>query len=165
MTTTAVQMASAYATIANGGVRMPVRLVESCTDADGTVHEVTTGTSRRVISTSTATRTVRMLENVATKGWLADFVKIPGYRVGIKTGTAQESDGNGAYAKGYLVSMAGVAPAEAPKYVVYVDLDAPSKMNTSQATAPVFRKVMARALQSGGVVPSGTRSPDLPTSW
>jgi cell division protein FtsI (penicillin-binding protein 3) len=165
LTSTAVQMASAYATIANGGVRLPVRLVESCTDADGTVHRVTTGAAKRVISAAAATDTVHMLENVATQGWLAADVKIPGYRVAIKTGTAQESDGNGAYAKGYLVSMAGTAPAEKPKYVVYVDLDAPSRMNTSQATAPVFRKVMARALQSGGVVPSGTSSPVLPESW
>ena len=48
---------------------------------------------------------------------------------------------------------------------VYVVLDDPVRMNTSQATAPVWRDVMARALQAGGVVPSGTRSPDLPTTW
>jgi hypothetical protein len=38
-------------------------------------------------------------------------------------------------------------------------------MNTSQAAAPVFRDVMARVLQANGVIPSGTRSPDLPTTW
>ena len=106
-----------------------------------------------------------MLENVATKGWLAADVRMPGYRVGIKTGTAQESDGTGGYAKGYLVSMAGIAPAEDPRYVVYVDLDDAVKMNTSQATAPVFRQVMARVLQQNGVAPSGSASPDLATEW
>lgn len=165
LTASAVQMASAYQTIANGGVREPVRLVDSCTSANGAVKQVTTGSARRVVSASAAADTVRMLENVATKGWLAADVAIPGYRVAIKTGTAQESDGKGGYSKGYLVSMAGVAPADDPKYVVYVDLDAPSKMNTSQATAPVWRAVMARALQAGGVVPSGSSSPDLPTAW
>src|SRR4051812_27023160 len=165
MTTTSVQMASAYATIANGGVRLPVSLVDSCTDADGTVHATKPGAGTRVISESAATRTVRMLENVATKGWLAADVRMPGYRVGIKTGTAQESDGTGGYAKGYLVSMAGVAPAEAPRYVVYVDLDDAVKMNTSQATAPVFRQVMARVLQQNGVAPSGKASPSLATAW
>lgn len=165
MTTTPVQLASAYATIANGGVRMPVSLVDSCTDADGTVHAAKPAAGTRVISASAATRTVRMLENVATKGWLAADVRMPGYRVGIKTGTAQESDGAGGYAKGYLVSMAGVAPAEAPRYVVYVDLDDAVKMNTSQATAPVFRQVMARVLQQNGVAPSGTTSPSLATAW
>jgi cell division protein FtsI (penicillin-binding protein 3) len=165
LTTTAVQMASAYATIADGGVRRPVRLVDSCTTADGTVTHPAVPAPTRVVSAAAAHATVSMLENVATKGWLASDVRIPGYRVGIKTGTAQESDGNGSYAKGFLVSMAGVAPAEHPKYVVYVDLDAPSKMNTSQATAPVFRQVMARVLQQHDVVPSGSRSPDLPTNW
>ncbi|WP_345479893.1 penicillin-binding protein 2 [Amnibacterium soli] len=165
LTTSAVQMASAYQTVANGGVRLPVRLVESCTAADGTVHAVRTGTATRVISKAAATGTVRMLENVATKGWLASDVAIPGYRIGIKTGTAQEADGSGGYSKNYLVSMAGVAPAEAPKYVVYVALSQPTKMNTSQATAPIWRKVMARALQAGDVVPSGAVSPDLPGTW
>jgi cell division protein FtsI (penicillin-binding protein 3) len=106
-----------------------------------------------------------MLENVATQGWLAADVKIPGYRVGIKTGTAQEADGSGGYSKNYLVSMAGVAPADDPKYVVYVALSQPTKMNTSQATAPIWRKVMARALQAGGVVPSGKASPHLAENW
>jgi cell division protein FtsI (penicillin-binding protein 3) len=165
LTATPVQMASAYATIANGGVREPVRLVDGCTAADGTVTKPAIPAATRVISAAAARSTVAMLENVATKGWLAADVRIPGYRVGIKTGTAQESDGSGAYSKGFLVSMAGVAPADSPKYVVYVDLDAPSKMNTSQATAPVFRQVMARVLQQHDVVPSGSRSPDLPTQW
>jgi len=165
LTTSAVQMASAYQALANRGVRLPVRLVASCTDADGVRHPVTTGGARRVISAKAATSTVRMLENVATKGWLRDFVRIPGYRIATKTGTAQESDGRGGYAEGYLVSLAGIAPAESPRYVVYVVLDAPSRMNTSQATAPVFQKVMSRALQAGGVVPSGRSSPDLPAGW
>ena len=165
LTVSAVQMASAYQTLANGGVRLPVRLVDSCTKADGTVQKVTTGSATRAVSTSAARTTVSMLENVATKGWLASEVKIPGYRIGIKTGTAQEVDSSGGYSKNYLVSMAGVAPADDPKYVVYVALSQPTKLNSSLATAPIWREVMARALQAGGVVPSGTTSPDLPESW
>jgi cell division protein FtsI (penicillin-binding protein 3) len=165
LTTSAIQMASAYQTLANGGVRLPVRLVESCTDADGTVHAVETGEGTRAVSASAADATVRMLENVATKGWLADQVRIPGYRVATKTGTAQEVDETGGYGKDYLVSMAGTAPADDPRYVVYVALSQPTKMNNSGATAPIWRKVMTRALQSGGVVPSGSTSPDLPAAW
>jgi cell division protein FtsI (penicillin-binding protein 3) len=165
LTTSAVQMASAYQAIANGGVRLPVRLVDSCTAADGTVTKVANGAAKRVISKAAAKGTVSMLENVATKGWLAADVTIPGYRVATKTGTAQEVDSSGGYSKNYLVSMAGIAPADDPKYVVYVALSQPTKMNTSQATAPIWRKIMARALQAGGVVPSGTTSPDLPATW
>ena len=146
-------------------LRLPVRLVDSCTAADGGKQAVTTGKPTQVISKAAANGTVRMLENVATKGWLRDDVRIPGYRVATKTGTAQEVDSTGGYSKDYLVSMAGIAPADRPKYVVYVALSQPTKMNTSQATAPIWRKVMARALQAGGVVPSGSASPDLPASW
>lgn len=165
LTTTAVQMASAYATIADGGVERPVSLVERCTAADGTVATPARAAPQRVVSAKAARQTVTMLENVATKGWLAAKVRIPGYRVGIKTGTAQESDGHGSYATGFLVSMAGVAPAESPRYVVYVDLNDATRMNTAEAAAPVFQKVMARALQQYGVVPSGTSSPSLPEYW
>jgi cell division protein FtsI (penicillin-binding protein 3) len=165
LTASAVQMASAYQTLGNGGVRLPVRLVNSCTKADGSVEKVTSGTATRAISSAAARTTVRMLENVATKGWLAAEVRIPGYRIGVKTGTAQEVDSSGGYSKDYLVSMAGVAPADDPKYVVYVALSQPTKLNSSLATAPIWRRVMARALQAGGVVPSGSTSPDLPASW
>ena len=165
LTVSAVQMASAYQTLANGGERLPVRLVDSCTAADGSVKQVTDGSATQVISPSAAKTTVSMLENVATKGWLASEVKIPGYRIGIKTGTAQEVDSSGGYSKNYLVSMAGVAPADDPKYVVYVALSQPTKLNSSLATAPIWQKVMSRALQAGDVVPSGTTSPDLPESW
>ena len=162
LTVSAVQMASAYQTLANGGVRLPVRLVDSCTTADGTVERTAAGSPTRAVSSAAASTTVRMLENVATKGWLASEVRIPGYRIGVKTGTAQEVDASGGYSKNYLVSMAGVAPADDPKYVVYVALSQPTKLNSSLATAPIWQQVMARALQSGGVVPSGTTSPSLP---
>ncbi|MBW4043020.1 MAG: penicillin-binding protein 2 [Acidobacteria bacterium] len=165
LTTSAVQMASAYQTLADGGVRLPVRLVDSCTKADGTVEKVTNGTPTRVVSASAAKTTVSMLENVATKGWLASEVRIPGYRIAVKTGTAQEVDSAGTYSKNYLVSLAGLAPADDPKYVVYVALSQPTKLNSSLATAPIWQQVMARALQTGGVVPSGSTSPDLPASW
>ena len=60
---------------------------------------------------------------------------------------------------------APVRTADAPRYGGYVALDDAVKMNTSQAAAPVWRAVTARALQAGGVVPSGTASPDLPATW
>ena len=130
------------------------------------MQQVTGGISTRVISASAA-KTHREHAGERRDEGLAPppTSTIPGYRIGIKTGTAQEANGAGGYSKNYLVSMAGVAPADDPKYVVYVALSQPTKMNTSQATAPIWREVMARALQAGGVVPSGTTSPDLPASW
>jgi cell division protein FtsI (penicillin-binding protein 3) len=165
LTTTAVQMASVYQTIANGGVRMPVSLVAGCRQADGTLTGTPATDGTRVVSEAAARGTVDMLENVATKGWLADQVRIQGYRVATKTGTAQHADGSGGYSSSYIVSLAGIAPADAPQYVVSVSLADPVKMNTSGAAAPIFREVMTQVLKQYAVVPSGSSSPDLATDY
>ncbi|MCU1569286.1 MAG: peptidoglycan glycosyltransferase [Naasia sp.] len=165
LTVTAVQMASIYQTIGNGGVRLPVSLVAGCRLADGTLTDTPATEGTRVISATAARETVDMLENVATKGWLADQVAIPGYRLATKTGTAQQPDGHGGYTKSYLVSLAGIAPADDPQYVVSVSLADPVKMNTSGAAAPIFHDVTTQVLKQFGVVPSGSSSPDLPTNY
>ncbi|GAA1966691.1 peptidoglycan D,D-transpeptidase FtsI family protein [Agromyces allii] len=164
LTATAVQIASAYQTIANGGVRMPVQLVEGCTDADGeTTSPDVTGT--RVISEQAARETSEMLENVYTQGWLKDDWRIPGYRVAAKTGTAQVPDGNGGYRTEYLVSVSGFAPADDPEFVVSVSIMNAVKMNSSAASAPVFQQVMSQVLKKYRTIPSGAPAPDLPALW
>ncbi len=165
LATTAVQMASIYQTVANNGVRMPVTLVDSCTSADGKVTETPSTKGTQVVSASAAHQTLEMLEQVYTKGWLAKTWNIPGYRVATKTGTAQVPDGKGGYQQGYLVSVAGVAPADDPQYVVSVNIMDPVLMNTSGASAPVFQQVMSEVLKQNGVAPSGSQTPDIPTSW
>jgi cell division protein FtsI (penicillin-binding protein 3) len=170
LTTTAVQMASVYQTIANGGVRMPVQLVDGCGDepddtvgnADGGA-EGTEGT--RVISQDAANQTAAMLERVYLEGWLADEWEIPGYRVAAKTGTAQVPDGAGGYLSGYLVSVSGFAPADDPEFVVSVSFMNPVKMNSSAASAPVFQQVMSQVLKKYRTVPSGAPAPELPATW
>ncbi|QEO13194.1 penicillin-binding protein 2 [Agromyces intestinalis] len=165
LTTTAVQIASLYQTIANGGVRMPVTLVEGCTQPDGEVTAAPDGTGRRVISEQAAKQTSEMLEQVYLHGWLADEWNIPGYRVAAKTGTAQVSDGAGGYSGDYLVSVSGFAPADDPQFVVSVSLASPVKMNSSAASAPVFRDVMSQVLKKYRTVPSGAPAPELPATW
>jgi cell division protein FtsI (penicillin-binding protein 3) len=164
LTTTAIQIASAYQAIANGGVRMPVQLVESCTDAEGEVSE-TKEEGTRVLSEQAAAETSQMLEQVYTQGWLADEWNIPGYRVAAKTGTAQVPDGNGGYRKEYLVSVSGFAPADDPQFVVSVSYMNAVKMNSSAASAPVFQQVMSQVLKKYRTIPSGAPAPDLPATW
>lgn len=160
LTTTAVQIASVYQTIANGGVRMPVRLVDGCGD-DTPVQSK----GERVISETAAQQTSAMLERVYLEGWLADEWEIPGYRVAAKTGTAQVPDGNGGYLSGYLVSVSGFAPADDPQFVVSVSIMNPVKMNSSAASAPVFQQVMSQVLKKYRTVPSGAPAPELPATW
>lgn len=165
LSTTAIQIASVYQTIANGGVRMPVSLVRGCTEPDGTVTEEPPTEGRRVISEQAADETSQMLEEVYEQGWLADDWNIPGYRVAAKTGTAQFPDGNGGYRKEYLVSVSGFAPADDPQYVVSVSIMNAVKMNSSAASAPVFRDVMSQVLKKYRTVPSGAPAPELPATW
>ncbi|MEV1130643.1 penicillin-binding protein 2 [Agromyces sp. NPDC049794] len=164
LTTTAVQIASAYQTIANDGVRMPVRLVDGCIGEDGELI-ATEATGTRVISETAANQTSQMLERVYLEGWLSDEWEIPGYRVAAKTGTAQVPDGNGGYLTGYLVSVSGFAPADDPQFVVSVSIMNPVKMNSSAASAPVFQQVMSQVLKKYRTVPSGAPAPELPATW
>ena len=165
LTTTALQISSIYQTLANGGVRMPVQLVEGCRQADGTLTDQPSATGSQVISASAAHDTADILEMVYQNSWVNNIWEIPGYRVAAKTGTAQMPDGNGGYADGYLVSVSGFAPADDPEYVVSVSLADPVNMNTSAAPAPVFQKVMSQVLKKYRAVPSGASAPDLPATW
>ena len=164
LTTTSVQIASVYQTLANGGVRMPVSLVDGCSTADGeTTKAVSEGS--RVVSEKAADQTTAMLERVYAEGWLSDKWEIPGYRVAAKTGTAQVPDGQGGYLSGYLVSVSGFAPADDPEFVVSVSIMNPVKMNSSAASAPVFQEVMSQVLKKYRTVPSGAAAPELPATW
>jgi cell division protein FtsI (penicillin-binding protein 3) len=164
-TVTAVQVASAYQTFANGGVRMPASLVESCTKADGTVVEPELAAPERVIDEKTADEVSLMLENVFAQGTLADDIALPGYRMAGKTGTAQISDGKGGYKQNlYFTSLVGFAPADDPQYVVLTVFDEPKKQRMSSANRSVFKKAMAQVLTHYRVMPSGSETPLLPVT-
>ena len=164
-TVTVPQVASVYQTIANGGVRMPLSLVESCTKPDGTVVEMDAGEPERVIEEDTAETLSLMLENVFTQGTLAEDIAIDGYRMAGKTGTAQVSDGNGGYKNGlYFTSLVGYAPADDPQYVVLTVFDEPRKVRMSSANRSAFKKAMTQVLKHYRVMPSDSETPLLPVT-
>ncbi|WP_378146135.1 peptidoglycan D,D-transpeptidase FtsI family protein [Cnuibacter sp. UC19_7] len=165
LSTTAVQVASMYQALGNGGVRLPVQLVEGCKQADGSMTDVPTGSSEQVVSPQAASDTVHMLETVVTGGYASKDLTIPGYRVAAKTGTAQMSDGNGAYGSSYITSLAGLAPADDPQYVVSVTIAKPVTVESALAAAPVFQKIMSQVLKEHRVQPSTVPAPDLPTTY
>ncbi len=165
VSTTAVQIASLYQTLGNDGVRLPVQLVEGCRQADGTMTDVPDATGEQVVSSQAANDTVNMLETVVTGGYAKADLQIPGYRVAAKTGTAQMSDGSGAYGDSYITSLAGLAPADDPQYVVSVTIAKPVTIESALAAAPVFQKVMSQVLKENRVLPSTEPAPDLPTTY
>ena len=164
LATTAVQVASAYQTLGNGGERLPVQLVEKCVSASGEVIEPEMPEPTQVISPEAARTTVDMLENVVTQGALTKVVQIPGYRTALKTGTAEQSAGDGTYGDKYIVSNAGLLPADDPQYVVYVAIAYPGG-DTFMASPPVFREVMTQLIKQFRLEPSSSSSPTMPVRF
>ena len=161
---TTLQMASIYQTIANGGVRIAPRIVDSVTDPAGRVTAAPAAETTRVISQSTAEQMAYMLEAVVGPGGTAPLGQIEGFRVAGKTGTAQRANPacNCYEGGGYVTTFVGFAPADDPQYVVAVDLERPtSSAEGGQVAAPVFADIMKYALTANGVVPSGTPRPDF----
>lgn len=162
----AVQSASVFATIANNGVRVEPSLVDSLILPDGTVQAAEAPTTTRVVSAETAKQVRAMLESVVGEGGTAPMAAIPGYRVGGKTGTAQEyKESCGCYS-GVVASFIGMAPADAPKLVVAVSIMNPRVGRYGgELGGPVFKRVMTYALQAMQVPPTGKQSPTLPLTF
>lgn len=156
---TPLQTAMIYQAIGNNGVRLQPQLVESYIDPDGTEHKVSQGASTEVVSPQTAQQVRDMLESVTTAAD-ATNVKVPGYRVGGKTGTAQ-SPGDGGFV-GYTSSFVGMAPMDDPQYVVAVTVQHPKSNIYGVNQGPAFNDVMGQVLRTYNVAPSTTPSVKLP---
>ncbi|GAA6527063.1 penicillin-binding protein 2 [Intrasporangium sp. DVR] len=152
---TAVQAASVFAAVANGGVRMPLSLVEGVYNDSGTFVPAQAGKGARVLSDRTATQLSRMLEEVTGENGTASDARIAGYRVAGKTGTADRYDDKLGRYNGFTASFIGYAPAEKPKYVVAVFIHKPQAGMFGGALAgPVFNQVMTYLLQRENTPPS-----------
>ncbi|GGL21986.1 penicillin-binding protein 2 [Phycicoccus endophyticus] len=159
---TAIQAASVFQTIANGGVRVAPRLVESVTDADGTVHEEKASTGTRVVSQKTANQVSAMLEGVVSPEGTAVEAQIPGYRVAGKTGTAEYYDDSVGRYNGKTASFVGYAPADDPQVVVAVIVQKPTyPFFGGYVAGPVFKDVMTYALQELKIPPTGKKAKHL----
>ncbi len=152
---TPIQMAAAFATIANDGVRVAPHLVKEVRDANGQAIHRTTPETHRVLSAETA-RTLRpMLESVTVSG-TAKLAQLDGYTAAGKTGTAQKIDpATRAYSKTkYVASFAGFAPIDNPAVVIIVVIDEPvGSYYGGTVAAPVFRAIAESVLPYLDVAP------------
>ncbi|MFC7488355.1 peptidoglycan D,D-transpeptidase FtsI family protein [Knoellia sp. CPCC 206453] len=157
LSVTAIQAASVFQTIANGGVRMTPNLIEGTTNANGTFTKTASKPGTRVVSQDTASKINAMLEGVVSKEGTAPQAQIPGYRVAGKTGTADFYDATLRRYSGKTASFIGYAPADNPEIVVAVIIQRPSASIFGGTVAgPVFHDVMTYALQELKVPPTGT---------
>lgn len=153
-----LQMATVYATIANGGVRMAPRLVRGIVDVDG-VNRAPPQTPERVLSDETA-RKVRLMLKAVVDGGTGATAAVKGYTVGGKTGTTRKFDHSiGAYTDDYVASFVGMAPVEHPRLVIAVVVDSPRvgssvlQRTGGAVAAPLFADVMEGSLHQMGVRP------------
>jgi cell division protein FtsI (penicillin-binding protein 3) len=141
---TPMQMATAYAAIANGGMLRTPQVVRRI---DG--KRVGTPKGRRVVSTKTAFQLRTMLEGAFAPGGTASEVSIPGYKLAGKTGTANKIDPRtGEYSKAsYVASFIGFAPALHPRLLIAVMVDEPhGAIYGGTVAAPAFGKIASFAL-------------------
>jgi cell division protein FtsI (penicillin-binding protein 3) len=159
---TAVQAAGVFQTIANDGLRMPPRLVEGYTAADGTFSQAPAPAPVRVISPTVAKQVREMMEGVVGPEGTAAAARVAGYRVAGKTGTADRYDQAAKRYSGKTASFVGFAPADHPQIVVAVALQRPlNGYFGGSVAAPVFAQVMRYALAEYAIPPTGTKPPHL----
>lgn len=151
---TPIQMVTAMAAIANGGVLMKPYVVSEIQDAHGRVlRRILPHVKRRVVSPETARTVTAILEGVVTDG-TGGKAAIPGFRVAGKTGTAQKVDPRtGRYsATQFVGSFVGFVPADNPRLAMIVVIDEPhGEAWGGTVAAPVFRRVGEQVLNYLGV--------------
>ena len=151
---TPIQMAAAYAAIANGGVLRTPYLVERI---DG--RRPKRGPSRRVVSRTVAAQVMTMLRDVVSaEGGTGAAAAVPGYTVAGKTGTAAKPEPGGYSTSRYVASFVGVVPAKRPRLVVLVSIDEPrTAIWGGVVAAPAFSRIAQYGLQELEVAPDALK--------
>lgn len=160
MAVTPLHLASAYATLVNGGIHRPATFLKV---RDGEVRD-----GVRVFSEEASAASRAMLRLAVTQG-TGRRADAPGYRVGGKTGTAEKPrPGGGYYHDRNVTTFAGAFPMDRPEVVVVVMLDNPrgdretGGGRTAGATiAPAFHNVVLRIAPVLGIAPDSTKEPDI----
>ncbi|MDX6471685.1 MAG: hypothetical protein QOK22_501 [Gaiellaceae bacterium] len=150
---TAMQLASVYGAIANGGVWKQPHLVDHIQG-----EKPAPVRTRRILSPHVDKQLLTMLKGVVSDAGTAAAASVPGYSVAGKTGTAQKPSPTGGYAPGkYVATFVGMVPANNPRLVILVTVDEPKlAIFGGVVAAPAFAQIAAFDLQYLEV------PPDLP---
>ncbi len=141
ITVTPLQLATAYAAIANGGILPKPYIVSEIIKQDKTSQTFAPQEVRRVISQKTASTLSGMLVSVVEKGYDKKG-KVKGYYLAAKTGTAQMPDGSGGYSRETIHTFIGYGPIINPKYVMLLKLNKPQGISfASDSLGPLFGQI------------------------
>ena len=144
---TPLQLAKFYTILANNGIKRPFSILKQ--DEQSLAAQET----EQIFSPEHTKQVLAMLEKVVEEH--VHKAKVPGYRVGGKTGTAFKAIAGG-YGNDYVGLFAGIAPIENPELVVVVVINEPAGdlYHGGEVAAPVFSRVMQGALQVLNIAPS-----------
>ncbi len=144
-----LQLAQAYLTLANGGVRVPPSIVKRPHPPAG----------EAVFDAKLTEQVLAMMEGVTSPSGTAPGARVPGYRVAGKTGTTRLVGSEGYTDKRHLALFAGVAPLSAPKIVMVVVVNEPKgeEVGGGAVAGPLFSRVTERAMRLLGVSPDQGR--------
>ncbi len=154
LTVTPLQYAMALGAIANGGTLMKPQFVREVDGPDG-LQAIQPEVVRQVIKPETS-RTLLDMMGVVADSVSSDYLSVPGYKVGAKSGTAQVADGAGGYKATYISSFAGVVPLENPQLSIIVKVDEPKDVPWGTVVAaPVFSGIAQKVLPYLNIPPGG----------
>jgi cell division protein FtsI (penicillin-binding protein 3) len=145
LSVTTLQLAQAYSAIANDGKLVPISML----------RREQVPPAENIVSQPVARQMLHFLEAVTGDGGTGRRARVPGYRVGGKTGTVRKSIPGGYADDRYLSLFAGVAPISAPRLVIAVMIDEPrgKKYYGGEVAAPVFAEIAAGSLRVMGIAP------------
>ncbi len=154
---TPINMASALATLGNGGYTVSPHVVDQILYTNGTIKKITPNSPEQVLNPKTSEDITRMLVTVVDKALLGGTVKIPEYSVAAKTGTAQVSNPNGGgyYDDRYFHTFFGYFPAYEPRFIVFMYTSYPKNGATfaSHTLTSPFIRITKFLLHYYGVPP------------
>jgi cell division protein FtsI (penicillin-binding protein 3) len=157
LTATPLQVAAAYAAVANGGTWYRPHVMRRVVGPDGQVAAEARVDGRRVIAPELAETMRTMLHAVSLKGGTAQKLSVPGYLFAGKTGTAQKVDPMTRHysPEKWVASFAGFAPLDHPRLMLFVMIDEPyGSHHGSDVAGPIWQDVMIDALRWLGVPPT-----------
>jgi cell division protein FtsI (penicillin-binding protein 3) len=159
---TPLQMAAAVSSVANGGELIEPRVVRAVIK-EGRRVLVPRKVIRRTISQGVAGELTTIMEQVVERG-TATMVKMPGYTIAGKTGTATKLVAGRYSRTDYNASFIGFVPSRKPVFTIVVVLDSPHGANGyygGPVSGPIFKRIAAAALRQYGVPPSINPPPPL----
>ena len=161
-TVNALQLNNVVATIANKGVKQQQSIIKSTTDANGKTTESKKGEATRVVDEKVASDMMNAMESVA-EGY-NKFVKVDGYRMAAKSGTAEVQGSDGTLSS-IISDYSVVIPADNPRYAVTVVMKDPNGVFGGLTAGPVSAQICEFLMQKYEVPVSGPRKNAIPVTW